>query len=282
VDVFISWSGKTSHAVALILRDWLPTVLHSITPWVSSEDIEKGKRWSIELARKLETCPIGIICVDQSNIKSPWLNFEAGALSKLVQESRLFPVMLDIQPSDLKGPLSQFQVTLFQKNDFQKLVQSINASLEIPIAPERIGKTFECCWPGLLIDIDGLKTNKPSTQDFITVLNTPQKLSLRQLIEQLKASGLSVEKYMNIDCGVYNSELATWLIIDGKQVSVFRFPSVEHASEISEQESENQSFHFNHWVFMHMESDLGLKVKSVLAKPVSNKPTAPEPISPPC
>jgi TIR domain len=82
MKVFISWSGGVSHRVAVALRDWLPYVLQSVDPYVSSEDIEKGARWSNEVGRELESTSYGILCVTRENLDSRWLNFEAGALSK--------------------------------------------------------------------------------------------------------------------------------------------------------------------------------------------------------
>ncbi|MCX5899546.1 MAG: hypothetical protein NTX06_02220 [Proteobacteria bacterium] len=54
MKIFISWSGEVSHSVALALRDWLPSVIQSIEPFVSSEDIDRGARWATEIGSKLE------------------------------------------------------------------------------------------------------------------------------------------------------------------------------------------------------------------------------------
>jgi hypothetical protein len=60
MKVFISWSGNTSHLVALALREWLPSVLQSIEPYVSTEEIEKGARWNAEIGRQLNDTTFGI------------------------------------------------------------------------------------------------------------------------------------------------------------------------------------------------------------------------------
>ena len=40
----ISWSWPRSQAVAETLRTWLKDVSQAVDPWISSENIRKGKR----------------------------------------------------------------------------------------------------------------------------------------------------------------------------------------------------------------------------------------------
>ena len=61
MKVFISWSGECSKKVALLFRDWLPTVIQAIDPFVSSEDIEKGARWNTDIAQELKESSFGLI-----------------------------------------------------------------------------------------------------------------------------------------------------------------------------------------------------------------------------
>src|SRR5882724_417299 len=52
MNVFISWSGVRSKALAEVLSDWLPRVIQVLDPWVSP-DIEKRKRWSHVMSEQL-------------------------------------------------------------------------------------------------------------------------------------------------------------------------------------------------------------------------------------
>jgi hypothetical protein len=153
MNVFISWSGPRSHAVAKKLYDWLPDVIQAVDPWLSSEDIRKGQRWSVELAQKLETIQIGIICLTPENLTAPWLLFEAGALSKLYTEkgAHVCTYLIDMPHTAVTGPLAEFQHTLATEEETHQLIKTINAVMEQGrITDAQLDRAFERCWPELL------------------------------------------------------------------------------------------------------------------------------------
>ena len=162
MKVFISWSGEMSHKVASTLRDWLPYVIQSLKPFLSSGDINKGARWSDVLANELKDTEFGIICITPYNINSPWLNFEAGALSKSIDRSLVFPFLFHVNPSDLRGPLSQFQSTVYEKEDVLNLLSSINSRLnsEENLEHELLRHTFDVWWPQLEEGLNRVKDSE--------------------------------------------------------------------------------------------------------------------------
>ncbi len=148
--VFLSWSGERSRAVAEALRDWLPNVIQAVEPWVSASDIEKGARWSADVARELEQTQVGVICLTSDNLNAPWILFETGALSKTLDNTFVCPYLLDITPTEVKAPLAQFQLTVAQKEDTRKLVHTINrAQRETALPENRINTAFDRFWPDL-------------------------------------------------------------------------------------------------------------------------------------
>jgi len=150
MKVFLSWSGDKSHKVALVFRDWLPSVIQSLIPYVSSEDIDKGARWSSDIAQELEDSTFGILCVTKENFTAPWLNFEAGALSKTMDKSLVCPFLFNIKRSEVTGPVLQFQSTVFEKEDIKKLVQALNsASNPNILTDEKLNRAFELWYPEL-------------------------------------------------------------------------------------------------------------------------------------
>lgn len=158
MKVFISWSGNRSHALADALHAWLPLVLHYVEPWLSQADIEAGQRWADQVAKELEACNFGILCVTRENVNSPWVLFEAGALAKSLQGSRVIPLLLDLEFRDITGPLAQFQAKKIDRAGLFEIVQSLNQSSPHPVPDSRVTQLFEALWPELEKKVGAIPT----------------------------------------------------------------------------------------------------------------------------
>lgn len=178
MKIFLSWSGKTSHKIALVFRDWLPSVIQSIQPYVSSEDIDKGARWGSDIAKELEDSNFGILFITKDNLNAPWLTFEAGALSKTIDKSLVNPFLFNIKRSEIDGPLLQFQSTICIKEEISKLLKTINkACVTQHLSDKRLDIAFETWYPmlkdKLKIIEDESVTEKNSKKDIeINIDNT--------------------------------------------------------------------------------------------------------------
>lgn len=147
MKVFISWSGPRSNAMAVALKKWLPLILQYTKPWVSEKDISAGERWAQKIASELEASNFGIICVTPENINSEWILFEAGALSKSMQDSKVIPLLFDLELSELNGPLAQFQAIKADQVGILNIVKAINAVAENKATDNTIETLVPGMWP---------------------------------------------------------------------------------------------------------------------------------------
>jgi hypothetical protein len=149
--LFISWSGNKSRKIAEVLRGWFPSVLQATRPYFSPDDIAKGARWSSEIAKELEASRIGLLVITTENQGAPWLLFEAGALAKNLDRSKVCPILFgDMDATDVKGPLVQFQAAKFSKDEIKRVVKMINSELsEACLNSDVLDDVFEMWWPKL-------------------------------------------------------------------------------------------------------------------------------------
>jgi TIR domain len=149
--VFISWSGDQSKSVADSLRRWIPSVLQAVRPYFSPDDVTKGSRWNTEIAKELEASRIGLLVLTPENQDAPWLLFEAGALAKNLDRSKVCPLLFGgLEPTDVKGPLVQFQAARFETDDMKRLIKMINAELgDIALTADVLESVFDMWWPRL-------------------------------------------------------------------------------------------------------------------------------------
>jgi hypothetical protein len=151
-NVFISWSGPRSLVVAEFLCKWLPSVIQAARPWLSSQSIQKGSRNQDEIAKALQGSKCGITCLTPENLSATWILYEAGALSKTIDEkTRLCTYLLGgLQPQEVPPPLGWFQATKADKGDTRRLLQTVNTAVsEDPIPDENLDRVFKALWPDL-------------------------------------------------------------------------------------------------------------------------------------
>ena len=196
MDIFISWSGARSLAVAEALRDWLPMIINAAKPFLSVADIDKGARWSSEIATKLEKAKAGIICLTPGNVGSHWILFEAGALSKTVQNTYVCPLLIGLKPSDVKGPLAQFQFTTTDKSEMLQLFKTLNSALgEAALPDSHVEKAFGLVWPQL----EG-HLKKAPPEEVKTAPERSEREMLEEMLELVRSLGRAggVEVYEEV------------------------------------------------------------------------------------
>ena len=164
MKVFISWSGERSRQLAQALHGWLPLVLHYVKPWLSDADVSAGDRWATVVAKELETSNFGIICVTPENLNSPWVLFEAGALAKAMQGAKVIPLLLNLEFSDISGPLAQFQAKKGDRDGLSEIVTSINKSSDAGVPDDRKNQLFTALWPELEKQIQAIPHEAPTAK----------------------------------------------------------------------------------------------------------------------
>ena len=155
MKVFISWSGNSKDAAHAIFKA-LPTLFDQAEPWISVEN-RSGTMWLPEIDKQLSSTDFGIVCVTRENQHAPWLNFEAGALSRRVDAKReLMPVLLLGVDSmnDVDGPITGFQMKLGDLEGFMDVMKDLNNSDLGPKINESILRSrVESAWPSIEAEV---------------------------------------------------------------------------------------------------------------------------------
>lgn len=185
MKVFVSWSGTRSKHLAEIFKQWIPAVIQAAKVYYSPDDVTKGARWSAEISKELEESRIGILCLTPDNLEAPWIMFEAGAISKNIDKSKVCPILFDVEPTDITGPLVQFQACKFEKAEIKKLIKMINGGLsEGGLATDVLDSVFEMWWPQLE---DKVKTELKRQDDSTTKTKRPEREMLEEVLQLVRS-----------------------------------------------------------------------------------------------
>ncbi|TAJ84676.1 toll/interleukin-1 receptor domain-containing protein [Reyranella sp.] len=236
MKVFISWSGPRAQAIGEVLRDWIPSVLQAAKPYFSPEDISKGARWSSEISNELESSNVGLLILTPDNLNAPWLLFEAGALAKNLEKSRVCPILFgELKPSDISGPLTSFQGAPFSEGEIKRVARMINDQLGAQaLEPKLFDTAFLKWWPDLNAGVQRAlsghasvvtKQARPNSEMLEEVLSlvrkmaavetTAPELSTKQFNDRLSAA--QAEQHVALrDLASAISKFALTVILDGE------------------------------------------------------------------
>src|SRR5262249_31411817 len=170
MKMFICWSGTRSHSLAKALQTYLPKFIPELadesTNLFVSDEIVKGVRWFDAVDEQLDIADAGLVCVTREALQSGWIHFEAGALARAVRKKErqkkamgtLFTYLLGVESSELRGPLSEFQSTKFEREDNKRLCAAIvNCMKNAAPARETWEKAFDEHWERFEKDVKAIK-----------------------------------------------------------------------------------------------------------------------------
>lgn len=147
MKVFVMWSGNESQVIAEGVSRLLENVIKGPSFFVSSRDIEIGRRWQDALSKRLREAHIGIACITPGQQNSRWMHFEAGAVSKM-PGALVFPLLIGV--SGISGPLEQYQTTdAMSREKMLALANRLNKArvAKRVVSDRTIRRSFQKHWP---------------------------------------------------------------------------------------------------------------------------------------
>ena len=111
--------------------------------------------------------------------------FEAGALGKSVASGAVVPYLLDLEFTEISGPLAQFQAKKAEKIPTLELVKAINNRGPQPLPLNRLDDLFELAWPRLesafsaipmaTTDTKPVRSQRDVLEDLVEVIRTVER-----------------------------------------------------------------------------------------------------------
>lgn len=196
MNVFLSWSGNSSKAIAAALGQWLHGIFPGLVTFHSERDIAAGSQWLNVLFRQLRRSDFSVIVLTPDNRESKWLLFESGALLRGMTRTRIVPYYFQLDSKDLDEPLKYLQGVRADREGTRRLVESINKASQASLTDKKMQAAFDRHWPLLEKSLKRIqKTHKQEMEN---------KLGFHQAImghwwERMHQDQRSALSYMQIE-----------------------------------------------------------------------------------
>jgi TIR domain len=147
-NLFVSWSGPRARSMAEALSQWLPGVLPTFRPWISSRQ-SRGTDWAAALFEQIATARATVVCVTSDSIAAPWVLFEAGLLGGR-EDHPLALYVLDVEDDELTSSvLGRFPAFSTTESGTSDLVRLLNGASDTQLPLETVMSYVAGSWSEL-------------------------------------------------------------------------------------------------------------------------------------
>ena len=184
MKLFLSWSGARSRQIANTYNKWIKYMFPTLETYISTEDIEPGRRWRESIESGLEETYFGMLFLTPENLESRWIYYEAGSLSKGKNDSHVIPMLYQLEAGKLQEPLSAFQSMNFEKHDMLKVVKTINREMAEVMEEPLLKEIFDKWWETWEVEADKFPANIEEIGESIKLKDAAQ-MDIQGQIEEV-------------------------------------------------------------------------------------------------
>lgn len=145
------------------VSDAVKEIFDPVVTTFISQEIKAGARGLEEIDASLTDTDFGIICLTRSNQTEQWINYEAGALSRQVEDKRLRMgvFLVDFtRMEEVNSPMNIFQCKFATLEDFTDLMTSLN-ELHPNLSETTLNKRIKAAWPDVEAAVKAVVEGEP-------------------------------------------------------------------------------------------------------------------------
>lgn len=125
---------KRDEKIAFEIKTFLEEIFSTVSVFVSGRDLVGGQTWIEEIKSRLKSSEVIISLLTTNSLDSNWVYFESGAG---FTDDKTIPLLTDnLQPENVKPPLSLLQVRLFTETGIEMFIKDITKKLKLPREPK--------------------------------------------------------------------------------------------------------------------------------------------------
>ncbi len=186
-QVFISWASQPSGEIAILLKDWLLSLMDGLHVWQSDVDARLGERWSESLQVALTSTDYALLCVTPQNVDSPWLALEAGAAA-MGRQVPTVPLLFGMGVADLPSHLGFLQAAEATHENLARLGREVHNKLRPMTTVEALEQRLSSQTDALLVGATRLLVQKGAAPSTRSIRSNRALANYKHLVADVQAA----------------------------------------------------------------------------------------------